>query len=347
MKAIVCEMCSGHDFVKQDGMFVCQSCGTKYTIDDAKKLMVDVSGSTVKLDTSEELKNLYVLARRAKADNNTENAQKYYSQIMIKDPSSWEAYFYDTYYQTMNCKIGEIGVAAERITNCEESVFNLLKDNVTDLDEREKAVYEVAERLTSISSLLFNAYKNHYDGIGAEIRSNYTQEYLDNCSAARDILYTGGDLIVKIFGDEYGWLAAKCWKLGVREHKELLPKFAHKIVNADIIKSYNEKISKYEPDYQPSVVNKNSEGCYVATAVYGSYDCPQVWTLRRYRDDTLAATWYGRAFIHTYYAISPTLVKWFGKTEWFKNLWKPKLDRMVEKLRQEGVEDTPYQDRDW
>ena len=31
---------------------------------------------------------------------------------------------------------------------------------------------------------------------------------------------------------------------------------------------------------------KSSGGCYVATAVYGSYDCPQVWTLRRYRDYT-------------------------------------------------------------
>lgn len=60
-------------------------------------------------------------------------------------------------------------------------------------------------------------------------------------------------------------------------------------------------------------------GCYVATAVYGSYDCPQVWTLRRFRDYTLAETWYGRAYIRTYYAISPTLVKWFGKTDWFKN----------------------------
>ena len=41
-------------------------------------------------------------------------------------------------------------------------------------------------------------------------------------------------------------------------------------------------------------------GCYVATAVYGSYDCPQVWTLRRFRDHTLAASWYGRAFIRAY-----------------------------------------------
>jgi hypothetical protein len=88
-------------------------------------------------------------------------------------------------------------------------------------------------------------------------------------------------------------------------------------------------------------------GCYVATAVYGSYDCPQVWTLRRYRDFTLSKTWYGRAFVHTYYAISPTLVKWFGDTVWFKKLFKGTLDRMVEVLNGDGVENTPYEDHVW
>ena len=93
--------------------------------------------------------------------------------------------------------------------------------------------------------------------------------------------------------------------------------------------------------------NDNNGGCYVATAVYGSYDCPQVWTLRRYRDYTLAGIWYGRAFIRTYYATSPTIVKWFGETEWFKNMWKPKLDKMVKELNEKGVANTPYQDRNW
>lgn len=93
--------------------------------------------------------------------------------------------------------------------------------------------------------------------------------------------------------------------------------------------------------------NSSSGGCYVATAVYGSYDCPEVWTLRRYRDNQLARTWYGRLFIHTYYAISPTLVKWFGETQWFKNMWKPKLDKMVKELQEQGVENTPYNDIDW
>lgn len=97
----------------------------------------------------------------------------------------------------------------------------------------------------------------------------------------------------------------------------------------------------------PSTAQTSSGGCYVATAVYGSYDCPEVWTLRRFRDDTLSKTWYGRAFIHTYYKISPTLVKWFGHTEWFKNIWKPTLDKMVRKMNNNGVENTPYNDRNW
>ena len=83
----------------------------------------------------------------------------------------------------------------------------------------------------------------------------------------------------------------------------------------------------------------------MATAVYGSYDCPQVWTLRRYRDDMLSKTWYGRAFIRVYYATSPTLVKWFGDSAWFTNFWKSKLDSMVSTLNEAGVLDIPYVDR--
>lgn len=88
-------------------------------------------------------------------------------------------------------------------------------------------------------------------------------------------------------------------------------------------------------------------GCYVATCVYGSYDCPQVWTLRRYRDNTLAASWYGRAFIRTYYAVSPTIVKYFGNTAWFRKLWHSRLDAMVKALNDRGVENTPYNDICW
>lgn len=93
------------------------------------------------------------------------------------------------------------------------------------------------------------------------------------------------------------------------------------------------------------VNTSNNNGCYIATCVYGSYDCPQVWTLRRFRDYTLDSTWYGRAFIKSYYAVSPTLVKWFGQTNWFKTFWKSYLDKMVAKLNNQGIENTQYKDR--
>lgn len=110
---------------------------------------------------------------------------------------------------------------------------------------------------------------------------------------------------------------------------------------------YMDGTSETIPGNQITGIQSSGGGCYVATSVYGSYDCPQVWTLRRFRDYTLAETWYGRAFIRTYYAISPTLVKWFGHTEWFKKMWKGKLDRMVANLNASGVADTPYEDKVW
>jgi hypothetical protein len=90
--------------------------------------------------------------------------------------------------------------------------------------------------------------------------------------------------------------------------------------------------------------NRPPGSCYIATAVYGSYDCPQVWVLRRYRDYTLAESWFGRAFIHAYYAISPTLVKWFGQNIWFIKFWRNILDRKIKNLRMNGIEDSLYDD---
>ncbi|MBQ9414296.1 MAG: hypothetical protein IJU16_04125 [Clostridia bacterium] len=134
---------------------------------------------------------------------------------------------------------------------------------------------------------------------------------------------------------EYGYVADRSLTLEAKNQ------------HIDVIMQYHQKIKEIDPTYVIPQRPVAKKGCYVATAVYGSYDCPQVWTLRRYRDDRLAKTRRGRAFIHTYYAISPTLVKWFGDTTWFKQMWQGKLDRMVQRLNEEGVENTPYNDRPW
>lgn len=367
MKQLTCEMCGATDLIKEDGVFVCQSCGTKYSVEEARKMIiegtVDVTGSTVKIDTSGELANLYQIARRARDDNNGENAARYYDMVLIKDPTSWEASFYVVYFRAMECKIAEIESAAISVSNCINTVLKLIKDHVSDKEEQKDAYIEVAHHVMLISRMLFQAATNYYNDIDIEILGDYTQKWIDNGFAAIHCVYILGDSLDVLFSNdqEANRFSVYAWDLGVKWHLSLIDSLADKKGNNNTINRYISKIKTYDSTYIVPTVpayitpqensdeapQESSGGCYVATAVYGSYDCPQVWTLRRFRDYTLAEIWYGRAFIRTYYAISPTLVKYFGHTRWFKKMWKGKLDRMVASLNAKGVEDTPYEDRNW
>lgn len=80
---------------------------------------------------------------------------------------------------------------------------------------------------------------------------------------------------------------------------------------------------------------QTKEGCYIATAVYGSYDAPQVLTLRRFRDDTLRATSLGRWFIRTYYRLSPPVARRLKHARRLNALVRALLDRVVERLDRE------------
>lgn len=113
-----------------------------------------------------------------------------------------------------------------------------------------------------------------------------------------------------------------------------------------LLREINESKDIFQP-YQGSnhpSTSSGGGGCYIATSVYGSYDCPQVWVLRRFRDHTLLKTWYGKIFVKIYYSISPTLVRLFGSYSWFNTFWRNRLDKMVKHLRKEGVCDSKYND---
>ena len=107
---------------------------------------------------------------------------------------------------------------------------------------------------------------------------------------------------------------------------------------------YYREMQSIQSTYSTPKQKPKKKGCYIATAVYGSYDCPEVWVLRRYRDKDLNSNFFGRMFIKVYYALSPTVVKLFGRTRWFNAFWKKRLDRKVKKLKNKGYQDTPYND---
>ncbi len=284
MKAIVCEMCSSHDIVKKDGMYICESCGTKYTTEEAKKMMVDITGSTVKIDTSDKLKNMYEVARRAKDDNNAETAAKYYDMILMEDPSSWEATFYSSYFTAMQTKIMNIASAAYKVKNSAVTAIQMIKDNVTDEAEQDEAVSHLVASLVIIGTMFHSSALNTYKGTtfnNANYEQKHQQEYIDRAVAVKDMLYATGDQIEKLFTSEKALkLAALCWKQGIdvnrtyiyclnQESKEYNRKminayvdkvckydsaYAHKIKNAPRIAEINKELRKIKVNYRPWAV---------------------------------------------------------------------------------------------
>lgn len=403
MKALTCEMCGSTNLIKEGGVFVCQSCGTKYSVEDAKKMMVegtvDVKG-TVKVDTSDELNNLYEIARRAKDSDNSENATKYYDMILVKDPSSWEANFYVVYYKAMSCTIGQISSAGNSVMNCLPSVLDLVESNVAD-DEKENVLKEIQARCVIIAHMLGGAALSTYLDTDAKYRSDYLGDLGDRVLAASGVDFALGDLLEERYKGKYSALSVDAWKDSIEVYQmysNQLPSYIDLSGMQKIINDFGDKIRKYEPSYitptlssKPGPMTKklicsicgyiydgdtapekcpickapaekfewqqvpvtsngvintaSSSGCYVATAVYGSYDCPEVWTLRRFRDFTLDETWYGRLFIKAYYTTSPTFVKYFGNVKLFKLQGKKLLDKWVAKLNSKGYESTPYKDK--
>lgn len=77
---------------------------------------------------------------------------------------------------------------------------------------------------------------------------------------------------------------------------------------------------------------QKKEGCYIATAVYGSYDAPEVRVLRRFRDETLRQTKWGRLFIRVYYRLSPPVAEKLRNAKTLNGMVRKGLDRWVRHL---------------
>lgn len=95
MKRLTCEMCGSTDLVKDGGVFVCQSCGCKYSIEEARKMMiegtVEVSG-TVKVDNTALISNYLKMAHNALDADNHEEAESYANKIIELDPQNSTAW---------------------------------------------------------------------------------------------------------------------------------------------------------------------------------------------------------------------------------------------------------------
>ena len=248
MKKLVCEMCGGADLVKQDGVFVCQNCGTKYSVEEAKKMMMEGSVSiegtvaiegTVKVDKSEELKKLFALARRAKKADNTENAARYYTEIEMQDPNSWEAYFYLIYFTARNTRVKDIPKDCKNLNNCFATTMDLLFQSTSDRQEILEALnmmYEDIQHLFEIMLDSANDLTSNFSNLNSLAYNEAVRDsMLDTFrykEAALMMFYNFGASIINA-NEEYANFAADVWKTEL----SLFMDYYNKKTNHDRIKA--------------------------------------------------------------------------------------------------------------
>lgn len=213
MKQLVCEMCGSTDLVKQDGVFVCQTCGCKYSVEEAKKMMVEgtvqVEG-TVKIDNSNQLGTYKDMAINAYNNGSTKEAYQYFLKVLELDPKDFQAVFYrgmcqgwestlanprvgeaiSAYQQASTLIPEEIGQSVRELfitdlINLIDAWFSKARERVWDVDEWYSYNVDifwdylgVCEKVIGYLDILKPVFMNSDSGV---FRKNFGQLYCDAC----------------------------------------------------------------------------------------------------------------------------------------------------------------------
>lgn len=172
MKQIVCEVCGSNDLVKEDGCFICQYCGAKYSPEEAKRLIVevngkvDVSGSKVTVDNTSFVERSLENARRAKAKEDWEECEKYYNMVEQYESTNIEAIFYSSYGKARMALVDSDRFKREQKIKVLKNSISVIDDNYDNspdkYEENKVLIQNINADLLSMmnSSFVMNTVNN-------------------------------------------------------------------------------------------------------------------------------------------------------------------------------------------
>ena len=255
MLPVKCPSCGANVEIDENREFgFCNYCGTKII---QEKIVVEHRGE-VSIDNTEAIKNLFVLARRAKDNEEYEKAVGFYNDILLKDPTSWEACFYSCFLDLFSLQISEIESACKKIENCVKESLQLLKTSVIEKEQVEKCLADIASDLCAYVLIGYNYSKSYYKA--NLLQGNSTAAFYSRAKTLNGILYSFGDSIVSVFGDDFADATpVNVWEEAIKNSKTIINEFGliseYVNVESEIIKTYANKIKKYEPNYNIPIIN--------------------------------------------------------------------------------------------
>ena len=248
---LMCEMCGSNMVKKEGGFYICQACGTKFIAKDSQNDgNYQFNGD---LD-SQELENLYELARRARENGDAEFGYQYYNEILIKVPYDWEAQFYVGYFRAFLVDFLDDN-AIDDFCRIIASAVSIV-DNLEDVEEKKYAIQLFSSEIYGFVENYYQTYfeqaqyEHDYDG---EYLAWYVNSLLELCN----LLNYYGDLVENLTDESYQD-SLDSWKYSIDLHINLYKflSFFDKPEHDEYIDIYVEKIHQYDPDYEKPKTKK-------------------------------------------------------------------------------------------
>lgn len=296
----------------------CMYCGGDIFVKEA----VEQYSKTVNLD------NLFNLAKMAQESSNHEEALSYFTKILEFDSNNHMAWFGKGISSGWLSSLPNIRLS--ELSSCVDQAI-ILAPVETQVEYRNKAALEInniTNALNNIAVKSFNmcitidTYREFITRMWILISwyqkaSDYKP---DNVVLLKNIINAvhqymqryeciGG--AQKVFLTNEGYAGAK-----------------------KIILETEEKIKAIEPDFKAHIpAHEQGGGCFIATAVYGNYEAPEVQIFRQLRDNILSTNKFGRSMIWIYYQVSPIWVRLFYHNQAVLSATRIVLDLLAKRIQ--------------
>ena len=239
-----------------------------------------------------ENQNKYLLlARRAREEDNAEDAKKYYDMVRTEDPDNVEAKFFYSYYRMFSDTQGH--AYNNYINFCKgiKSTVSMVMDSNDSEAEKKTFLLTIINCLEETRASAHSANKNIGGNNGSSITSTYRTTMSELFSAIMSKYGNDVDILLvyyefKEFETRFDFMHSHMLKYKLGDEIESkyssepkLMEFALKVWKDNIAKQqyewgtsaakecpgypekYAEKIKKYDPDYQMPAVTRSQVGC--------------------------------------------------------------------------------------
>lgn len=184
------------------------------------------------------------LARRAREENNAEDAKRFYDMVRTDDPDCAEARFFYAYYKLIDGKNREIYSQYCDLCNVVSPVLRAIAESGDDMPDKEALIKDIFAHMKDLPLLVNKALNN----LNKNANSAYSSDISGCCKASIKMFYNFGDTVEKHFSayPSVMKIGADAWIEGVASQQ----KWYGVGVDKSLPEIYTAKIKKYYPNYE-------------------------------------------------------------------------------------------------